>query len=85
MILYLWDFCGPCDKDRKDEGGDSCGERNEEVFPSQCFLSNQNLTLEGVLILQEFSFRIAVHVAKTHYGVYVCKQDEKALFRSCIT
>ena len=40
MISNFWDFCGPGDKDRKDEGKDSCGERYQEVFPSLCFLSN---------------------------------------------
>ena len=40
VISNLRDFCGPGDKDRKDERRDSCGERNQEVFPSLCFLSN---------------------------------------------
>ena len=58
MISNLWDFFGPGDKERKDEGGDSCGERNQEVFPSQCFLSNQNLTLERVLFCKSSLFAL---------------------------
>ena len=80
MISNLWEFFGPGDKDRKDEGGDSCGERNEEVFPSQCFLSNQNLTLERVLFCKSSLFALQFTLPRHIMGSMFVSKMKKHFF-----